>query len=87
MKTNGTEMKNLNHADFADNPWSKPADTSFFMFLLRWPITFVLWLTIPDCRKHPKLTAITFLVCIAWIGIMSYVIAMLITIIGKQNTK
>lgn len=55
------------------------------MFLLKWPITFLLWLSVPDCRKHPKMTMLTFLLCIVWIGLISYVVAILITIIGMQK--
>lgn len=49
---------------------------------MKWPITLFLWLTLPDCRKRPKLTMVTFFVCIVWIGAASYTVAMLITIVG-----
>lgn len=70
-------------ADIADTPYKIPDDTNVFVYVLKWPITFILWLTLPDCRKHPSLKMMTFFMCIAWIGIASYVVAMLITIIGK----
>lgn len=70
----------------ADSPWRVPVDTNILVYLLRWPITFVLWLTLPDCRKHPGLKMITFVFCIGWIGITSYTVAMTITIIGKFRT-
>ncbi|XP_075898899.1 sodium/potassium/calcium exchanger 2-like isoform X3 [Nelusetta ayraudi] len=43
-----------------------------FLFLL--PITFPLWLTLPDVRhlKSERLVAVTFLGCIVWIHIFSY---------------
>lgn len=73
----------LSAEEGADTPWKVPDDTSTFVYLLRWPITLVLWLTLPDCRKHPRLKMITFFLCIAWIGITSYAVAMTITIIGE----
>lgn len=74
-----------NTIDYADSPWKISHDTSTFAFILRWPITFLLWLTLPDCRKHPQLKMLTFFLCIAWIGLTSYTVAMLITIVGKRE--
>lgn len=68
--------------DYADTPFEVPQDSNCCTFFLKWPITFVLWLTVPDCRKHSKLTMATFAMCIVWIGLASYAVAMLITIIG-----
>lgn len=68
--------------DYADTPYKVPHDTNCFTYILKWPLIFVLWLTVPDCRKHPKLTMLTFFFCIAWIGLASYAVAMLITIVG-----
>lgn len=68
--------------DYAETPFEVPADSNWFVFLLKWPITFSLWLSVPDCRKHPKMTMLSFLLCIVWIGLISYVVAILITIIG-----
>lgn len=69
-------------ADFADTPYEIPHDSNCLTFILKWPITFILWFTVPDCRKRPKLTMVTFFLCIVWIGLASYAVAMLITIIG-----
>lgn len=70
---------------FADTPWKRSADTGRMAFLARWPITLVLWLTIPDCRKYPKLRMLTFFMCIVWIGLTSYFVAFLITVVGKSG--
>jgi len=51
-------------------------------WVLTWPINLLLWLTVPDCRKYPKLFFVTFFMCIVWIGSTSYMVAWLITIIG-----
>lgn len=70
-------------ADYADTPWARSASTGRIAFIARWPITLALWLTIPDCRKYPKLRMLTFFMCIAWIGLTSYFVAFLITVVGK----
>ncbi|XP_011150533.1 sodium/potassium/calcium exchanger 3 isoform X1 [Harpegnathos saltator] len=49
-----------------------------------WPIHLVFMCTIPDCEK-PRFKnwfPVTFLMCIIWIGSLSYVVAWMITIIG-----
>ncbi|GAB0086851.1 Sodium/potassium/calcium exchanger [Sergentomyia squamirostris] len=66
---------------FAAGPWSRKGEP-IFAFLCRWPITFFLWFTIPDCRRYPRLRFLTFITCVIWIGAMSYVVAFLITVIG-----
>ncbi|XP_046743684.1 sodium/potassium/calcium exchanger 4 isoform X1 [Diprion similis] len=53
-------------------------------WILTWPIHLVFMCTIPDCEK-PRFKnwfPITFLMCIIWIGSLSYVVAWMITIIG-----
>lgn len=66
------------------SPWNRDED-HFLVFLMRWPITFLLWATIPDCRKNTKLSLLTFILCIFWIGVTSYLVAFLITIVGRFN--
>lgn len=67
--------------ELASTPWSR-RDENTFAYICRWPITFFLWATIPDCRRYPKLRILTFFVCIFWIGITSYFVAFLITVVG-----
>ncbi|KAF2894400.1 hypothetical protein ILUMI_11772 [Ignelater luminosus] len=65
--------------------WEWPSDYSTkakIWWIATWPISFVLYLTTPDCRKHPRLYVVTFLMCIFWIGTTSYLVAWLITVIG-----
>ncbi|XP_058809388.1 sodium/potassium/calcium exchanger 4-like [Phymastichus coffea] len=53
-------------------------------WILTYPINAVLLITIPDCRR-PSLRgcySLTFLMCIVWIALMSYVVGWDITIIG-----
>ncbi|KDR16218.1 sodium/potassium/calcium exchanger 4 isoform X2 [Zootermopsis nevadensis] len=53
-------------------------------WLLVWPIHLVFLVTIPDCEKprFKRWFPLTFLMCIVWIGSLSYVVAWMITIIG-----
>ncbi|XP_076391479.1 sodium/potassium/calcium exchanger zydeco isoform X2 [Megachile rotundata] len=53
-------------------------------WILTWPIHLIFMCTIPDCEK-PRFKnwfPVTFLMCIIWIGSLSYVVAWMITIIG-----
>ncbi|XP_055698638.1 sodium/potassium/calcium exchanger 3-like isoform X2 [Phlebotomus papatasi] len=55
-----------------------------FVWFITWPIHLVFFFTIPDCEK-PRLKKwfpVTFLMCIIWIGSLSYLVAWMITIIG-----
>ncbi|XP_036338589.1 sodium/potassium/calcium exchanger 4-like [Rhagoletis pomonella] len=67
--------------DFADTPWQRK-DASWPHFLLRWPITFLLYATVPDSRKHARAKYFTFVASIVWIAVISYVVAYAITVIG-----
>ncbi|XP_052862366.1 sodium/potassium/calcium exchanger 3-like [Anopheles cruzii] len=67
--------------ELATSPWNH-RDDSLAPFICRWPITFVLWATIPDCRRYPRLRLVTFFACIFWIGITAYFVAFLITVVG-----
>lgn len=63
-------------------PWRLNPKSSVFLQIVRWPIIFLLWTTIPDVRTRPNLRLASFFVCILWIGAMSYVVAFMITVIG-----
>lgn len=67
-----------------------PKEKSCFrkvMWFVLWPIHFLFMLTIPDCERPrlKKLFPITFLMCIVWIGSLSYMVAWMITIIGTNS--
>lgn len=57
----------------------------FFFYL--WPIKALFSFTVPDPKRYPKWFPVTFLMCILWIGINSYMVSWMITIIGKFNKK
>ncbi|XP_055598407.1 sodium/potassium/calcium exchanger 3 isoform X2 [Uranotaenia lowii] len=55
-----------------------------FSWFLTWPIYLLFVFTIPNCEK-PRFKnwfPLTFIMCIVWIGSLSYVVAWMITIIG-----
>lgn len=67
-----------------------PKEKSCFrkvMWFVLWPIHFLFMLTIPDCERPRlrKLFPMTFLMCIVWIGSLSYMVAWMITIIGNKD--
>ncbi|KAL1498365.1 hypothetical protein ABEB36_009176 [Hypothenemus hampei] len=71
--------------------WKWPSDKGSFgqiTWIVIWPIRLVFFLTIPDCEKPNlrKWFPLTFLMCIIWIGSLSYIVAWMITIIGDTLT-
>ncbi|XP_077301652.1 sodium/potassium/calcium exchanger zydeco [Arctopsyche grandis] len=53
-------------------------------WIITWPIHLIFTFTIPDCEKprFKQWFPLTFLMCIIWIGSLSYLVAWMITIIG-----
>ncbi|KAG1671228.1 Sodium/potassium/calcium exchanger 5 [Nymphon striatum] len=66
--------------------WSMPHHdiVKQITWLLVWPISLFFYLTIPDCRVKfwEKFYALTFLMSIVWLGILSYFTVWMVTIIG-----
>ncbi|CAG7834338.1 unnamed protein product [Allacma fusca] len=56
-------------------------------WVLGWPARILFTLTIPDCRKgrFRKFYPLTFIMCIVYIALLSYVVSWLMTIIAKQG--
>lgn len=50
-----------------------------------WPIKFILTLTIPNPKTYRRLYPLTFFMCVLWIGVNTYMIVWMITMIGKLN--
>lgn len=69
----------------ATYPWKVPDDSNLIMFFLRWPITFILWCTIPDSKRFKSFYIITFINCILWIGCISYFVVCISTNVGKYS--
>ncbi|XP_022832743.1 sodium/potassium/calcium exchanger 3 isoform X3 [Spodoptera litura] len=67
--------------------WKWPTGRSWLTkstWVVTWPIHLVFLFTIPDCEK-PRFKnwfPLTFIMCIVWIGSLSYIVAWMITIIG-----
>lgn len=56
------------------------------IWIIIWPVELVFVLTIPNCEQNrfKNLFPLTFLMCIVWIGSLSYLVAWMITIVGKH---
>lgn len=56
-----------------------------FTWIIIWPIHLLFRIAIPDCKKakNNKIFPLTFIMCIVWIGSLSYFVAWMITIIGE----
>lgn len=74
-------------AAVTSSPWERHHDENFLLYIIKWPLVFLLWITVPDCKKHPKLRGLTFLLCILYIGGTSYIVSFLITIFGTFFCK
>ncbi|KAH1013813.1 hypothetical protein HUJ04_002751 [Dendroctonus ponderosae] len=78
-------LKDIEQSEESTNIWSWPKEDTKktkLWWIFTWPISFVLFLTTPTIKKYPKMYIVTFAMCVAWIGTVSYVVAWLITIIG-----
>lgn len=76
--------------DETNDVWNWPENSMCIgklFFVFTWPIRFILWVTIPNCKKYKMLFFITFFMCILWIGFTSYFCAWQITVIGENNSK
>ena len=68
-------------------PWVRPAGEgvlSHIWWAMYLPITLLFFVTIPDVRypRFVKWYPISFIMCMAWIGVVAYVVTWMITIIG-----
>lgn len=70
--------------EFTINPWTDSFSKGA-IYWLRWPIDILLYTTIPDPRRHKSLYMLTFINCIIWIGICSYLIVYVTTDVGMLH--
>ncbi|XP_033341291.2 sodium/potassium/calcium exchanger 4 [Megalopta genalis] len=56
-----------------------------FWFLLVWPLKFLFLVTIPDPRRKRfrRWYPLTFVMCVVWIAISSYLVSWMMTVIGS----
>jgi hypothetical protein len=69
--------------DGTTSPWKIPPESNVLLFLLRWPITFTLWCSIPNSRRFKSFYILSFINCVIWIGLCSYFIVFVSTDVGK----
>lgn len=78
-------LQDIEELDGSSGVWEWPCQDSTVgktWWIIKWPISLILSLTIPSTRSYPKLYIVTFSMCVIWIGGLSYLVAWLITIIG-----
>ncbi|XP_055677654.1 sodium/potassium/calcium exchanger 4-like [Lutzomyia longipalpis] len=64
--------------------WNMPRSsiTRRVWWVYTWPIRFVLTFTVPSPKRMRRLYPLTFIMCIIWIAINSYMIFWMLTVIG-----
>ncbi|CAH2034275.1 unnamed protein product, partial [Iphiclides podalirius] len=86
-KDDADEPKKSDKDGYEHSLWKWPSGRSHLTkitWIITWPIHLVFMFTIPDCEK-PRFKSwfpLTFIMCIVWIGSLSYIVAWMITIIG-----
>lgn len=65
--------------------WSIPQRSKLgtFWWFYIWPAKFLLTMTIPNPKTFPRLYPVTFIMCIIWIGLNSYLIVWMVVRIGE----
>ncbi|XP_034172551.1 sodium/potassium/calcium exchanger 4 isoform X1 [Osmia lignaria lignaria] len=86
---NGGEgsLEKLAEPSEAASPFVWPEERSLTKkcwFLFCWPLKFLLFATIPDCRTERlmKWYPLTFVMCVIWIGLSSYFVSWMMTVVG-----
>lgn len=53
-------------------------------FIICWPLFFILFLSVPDCRRvyWQKFFLLTFFMSLVWLSLFSYLMVWMITVIG-----
>jgi hypothetical protein len=51
------------------------------------PVAFALSVTVPDCRTKRKVYPFTFIMCIIWIGISSYIVSWMLAVCGEYADR
>ncbi|KAG5684514.1 hypothetical protein PVAND_013743 [Polypedilum vanderplanki] len=79
VKLSEDDDKFNHHDECATSPWKLPKESNILIYIMRWPITFILWCSIPDCRIFGNFYILSFINCVAWILSLSYLIASMLT--------
>ncbi|KAK9869627.1 hypothetical protein WA026_003373 [Henosepilachna vigintioctopunctata] len=80
--------KDVDTSEDVDSLFNFPREAKFCrkcFWIYIMPIKLVLRFVIPDPKKHPKLFPITFIMCIIFIGLNSYLVSWMITLTGTVS--
>lgn len=77
-----------NKAGLCDWPSNGSCCNKLWWVLIR-PIAILLAATIPSCHSEfcKRFYMVTFFMCVVWIGVTSYMVSWMITIIGRWKSK
>lgn len=79
-------MCKLEEQEEQESVWYMPREGSVgqVLWVLFWPVRFLLHFTVPDCRKESlrRWYSLTFILSVVWIGGVSYLTVWMVTIIG-----
>lgn len=86
-KKKNFSLNELLIVSISGTPFTIPKGISIYQKLwwwFLWPLRFVLFITVPDCRfkKVKKFYPFTFVMCIFWIAVTSYFVSWMITVVG-----
>ncbi|XP_072385570.1 sodium/potassium/calcium exchanger 4-like isoform X2 [Diabrotica undecimpunctata] len=81
------ETKDETEEDNHFTLWKYPSEISKIrqaIWIITWPINCAFFLTVPHCEKvkSDKWIPVAFVMCILWIGMLSYILSWMITVIG-----
>ena len=68
--------------------WTVPSSRcKYVIWVISWPLIAVMFVTVPDCRQRRwrQWFVLTFLTSIAWIGVYSYLMVWMITVVGQSE--
>lgn len=74
-------------AAYASTPWVWAVPSSWYkrvIWVMSWPLIAAMFVTVPDCRQQRwrHCFIVTFIMSIAWIGVFSYLMVWMITVVG-----
>jgi solute carrier family 24 (sodium/potassium/calcium exchanger), member 4 len=61
---------------------SEKSGISQFWFILTWPMRIILKYTIPDPVRHKNLFMLSFVMCIIWIGCVTFMVFWMTVLVG-----
>lgn len=87
LQQNQSEKTDENGNKSVKSLWSIPMTNRLttMWFIYTWPIKLLLTLTIPNPKTYRRFYPFTFFMCIVWIGVNSYVIVWMLSVIGEHN--